>query len=588
MKAIIFMRVIFKKFAFLLCANIILLFLASLIDAVSVFSLVAVVDLFINPGQEAASLITRQITAMLGQIGLPVTLGSILVIFVSLNLLRAGFQVFAQNSILRTKYAVLRDIMLGTFEDFFNARWNFFSSARQGILLNTFIREINFIGDAFGAMARYFAVILQVALYLVVPFYLSWQVTTVSLITAFIFAIPFFLLGRVSYRLGKLNTSTANQIGSVIQENLSLAKLVLGFAGQRKSVDSLAGAFDSHRNVTVKSQTLSYAIPLLYYPLGLSVLIIGLFSARRLMLPLSETVVLFYALAKIIPCIGTITEQKAYLDNFFPSYEQVVNLRERAKELKQPTGSRIFTGFNQIRIEGLSFAYPDQGPVFNNLDMKIEKGKMVAIVGESGIGKSTLIDMLMGFNEPSSGRISFDGVPLAEFDINSYRRHIGYVPQDSVLFNATVRDNLLWANENASEKEIVEACRQANALEFIESLPKGYDTFVGDRGVRLSGGQIQRIALARAILRKPQLLILDEATSALDTYSERLIQQAIEGIVRETTVIVVAHRLSTIINADYIYLIKDWGIAEEGTYAQLMQKNSHFTKLARLQALEVS
>jgi ABC-type multidrug transport system fused ATPase/permease subunit len=220
------------------------------------------------------------------------------------------------------------------------------------------------------------------------------------------------------------------------------------------------------------------------------------------------------------------------------------------------------------------------------IDMEIPKGKMIAIVGESGAGKSTLIDMIMGFNQPTKGCVSFDGVVLQEFDIDSYRKRIGYVPQECILFNASIRDNLLWAKEGATDEEIKYACQQANADEFIEKLPQCYDTLVGDRGICLSGGQRQRVALARAMLRKPELLFLDEATSSLDTHSERLIQQAIENIAKQTTIIVIAHRLSTIVNADYVYVLKQGSLVEQGTHLELIQMNGHFNRMVKLQMLE--
>lgn len=589
MRAITFIRYIFSRFPFLLITNIILLLLTSLIDAASIFSLIVVVDLFINPSLNSASPLTKQIVNLVRSIGLPISLVWLLGIFLFFNTLKIILQIFSQYSILRTKYRVLREIMIETFQDFFNTKWYFFSSGKQGVLLNTFIREITVVGDAFGAIASYFSTILQIILYLVVPFYLSWQVTSVILVAALIFVLPFFLLGKISYKLGKLNTSTGNLISSVIQESLSLAKIIMGFGNQRKSVKSLEQAFDAHRHATLRSQTLSFAMPLMYYPFALFVLIIGLFVARKFTLPLAETAILFYSLVRVVPFFGQLTAQKHCLDNFFPSYEQIINLRQRAKQLKQLSGNKVFSGFSkEVTFENVYFAYPEHEPVLVGINARIPKGKMVAFVGESGVGKSTLIDLIVGLHEPTSGCMSFDGVPLSEFDINSYRKRIGYVPQDSVLFNLSIRDNLLWADEKATEDEIIEACGQANAEEFIKKLPEGYDTLVGDRGVRLSGGQIQRIALARAILRKPDLLILDEATSSLDSYSERLIQQAIETIARETTVIVVAHRLSTIRNADYIYVMKNGRIAEQGTYAELIHLNGQFSRMVQLQTLETA
>ncbi len=288
MKVLIFIREIFSKFPFLLIANTVLLVAVSLFGACSLFTISPVVDFLIHPDLQGVSPLTSKAIDILEFFGLPVTLGCWLIIFVAFVALSSAFQVFARHSILKTKYAVLRDIMLGTFEDFFNARWYFFSSGKQGVLLNTFTRELTVVGDAFGAMALFFASMLQMIVFLAVPFYLSWQVTTISLSVALLFALPFILLGKLSYRLGTLNTATANQASSVLQENLSLAKVVLGFGNQQKSIDNLGSAFDAHRRVTLKSQTLSMAIPILYRPFGAIMIVIALFAARLFGVPLSE------------------------------------------------------------------------------------------------------------------------------------------------------------------------------------------------------------------------------------------------------------------------------------------------------------
>ncbi len=587
MKALIFIREIFRKFPFLLMANTVLLVLVSLFGACSLLTVSPVVDFYIHPDLQGISPLTAKVMSILEFFKLPVTLKSWLIVFVTFVSLSSAFQVFARYSILKTKYAVLRDLMLGTFKDFFNAQWYFFSSGKQGTLINTFTRELNVVGNAFGAMALFFAGLLQMAFFLVVPFYLSWQVTLISLGVALLFALPFVLLGKYSYRLGILNTTTSNQLTAVIQESLNLAKVVLGFANQRRSVESLKIAFDQHCRATVKSQTLDIAIPRLYRPFGVIMIIVALFSAGRFNVPLSEIMVLLLALLQVAVSIGNLTTQKNALENFLPSYEQIKQLRQQAKQLKQKTGGRPFRGFTrELLVEKLSFAYPGQEPVLVDINVRIAKGRMVAFVGGSGVGKSTFIDMIIGFHQPTAGRITFDGVGLEDFDLNSYRRHLGYVPQESVLFNMSVRDNLRWAKEDATEEEIKQACKEANAIEFIEELPQGYDTVVGDRGVRLSGGQIQRVALTRAILRKPDILILDEATSSLDTHSERLIQEAIEKIAKETTVIVVAHRLSTVINADYIYVLKKGRVVEEGRYSELIRMGGEFHRMAKLQVLE--
>jgi ATP-binding cassette subfamily B protein len=406
---------------------------------------------------------------------------------------------------------------------------------------------------------------------------------------ALLFAVPFLLLGRVSYRLGRLNTSTGNEFSAIIQEGLSLAKVTLGFGNQHKTVADLGRAFDAHRRVTLKSQTLLVATPLMYEPLAMLVLVIAVISARAVAVPLSEMAVILWALRNSVPLLGVVATQRNSLATFFPSYEQLRELRRQARVLRQTSGARPFDGFrDQIALENVSFAYPGQEPALSRVTVRIPRGRMVALVGESGAGKSTLVDLVMGLHEPTSGTVTIDGVPLQEIDIDGYRHSIGYVPQESVLFNTTIRDNLRWAKDTATDAEIREACRRANAEEFIERFLDGYDTVVGDRGVRLSGGQCQRIALARAILRKPELLILDEATSSLDTHSERLIQQAIEAIARETTVLVIAHRLSTIVNAHYVYVLQGGVVVEEGTYLTLMRQAGYFSRMTQMQTLEAA
>ena len=570
----------------MLASNVLLLVVESLVGVVSIFALAPVIDFFIHPDLQNISAVTRQAAGVMRSIGLPVTLSSFLAFFLAVQLLKSGLAILARHCLLATKYAVLRDLMIGTFEDLFRARWLFFSGSKQGTVVNTFVREMTVVGDAFGAMALFLSSLLQLAFYLSVPFYLSWQVTSLSLATALLVASPFLLLGKISYRLGQLTTSTANEIAAVIQESLAMAKVILGFGNQDKSVLALRRAFDAHRRTTVKSQTLGVTPALMYEPLGMLVLAITVFTAQKFAVPLSELAVLLWAWRSCIPMLGKIMSERTRLSTFFPSYEQLVNIRQQARDLKQRSGELPFTGFRaEIAVENLTFAYPGHEPILSDINLAIPKGKMVALVGKSGAGKSTFIDMIMGFHEPVSGMITFDGIPLQKFDINSYRQRIGYVPQDSVLFNMTISDNLRWGNEEASEAEIGEACRQANASEFIERFPDGYDTLVGDRGVRLSGGQCQRLALARAVLRNPELLILDEATSSLDTYSERLIQQAVESVAKETTVIVIAHRLSTVVNADYIYLLERGSVVEEGTYQDLLCKNGHFSDMVKLQSL---
>lgn len=561
-----------------------LLVLVGISDAGSILTVAPLVDLLIHPDMENISPISRQWLGVLERVGIPIGFVWLLMVFWLFNLIQSAILTFTKHLVLRLKYSFLRVLMYGTFSDFFHARWRFFSTHKHGELFNTFVREINGVAEAIYAMGSIFAASTQMLLYLIVPFYISWKVTLASLSCALLLAVPFVLLGKISYRFGRINTQTANETVSVIQESLQYAKIVLGFANREKALKDLAKAFDAHRQSAVKAATVSLFSAQMYVPVGIFVVVLALFTAQRIGVAISESIALLYSLFKFVPKIGEIARQKTTLDSFVPSYEQIMRLRGEAAKLIQTGGGRVFNGFErEIRFENVVYSHPGFPPALNDITLRIPKGDMVAIVGRSGAGKTTLIDVLAGFYTPDQGTVTFDGVPIHEFDIRSYRKKIGYVPQDSVLLNRTVRENLLWADENAGDSEIREAARLANAHDFVQQLPQQYDTLVGDRGMRLSGGQVQRLALARAIIRRPDILILDEATSSLDTESERLIQKALEEIARKTTLVVVAHRLSTIINADFIYVFDRGRIAEAGTYEQLLKQNGLFARMVDLQ-----
>jgi subfamily B ATP-binding cassette protein MsbA len=241
-----------------------------------------------------------------------------------------------------------------------------------------------------------------------------------------------------------------------------------------------------------------------------------------------------------------------------------------------------------IEFKNVSFAYikGDEGYILKNINLNIAKGKTIALVGQSGSGKTTLADMIPRFYDTDLGEILIDGVPIKNIDIDSLRRQIGIVSQESILFNDTIANNIAFGMDQIDEAKVVEAAKIANAHEFILQQPNGYQTNIGDRGGKLSGGQRQRVSIARAILKNPPILILDEATSALDTESERLVQDALNNLMKNRTSIIIAHRLSTIINADEIIVMSKGEIVERGNHQQLIALNGQYKKLCDMQNLK--
>jgi ATP-binding cassette subfamily B protein len=282
-----------------------------------------------------------------------------------------------------------------------------------------------------------------------------------------------------------------------------------------------------------------------------------------------------WSLLSALPILATLLETNISISNFIPSYEQLITLRNQADELKEVEGNKQFKSLKQeVTLRNVDFSYPSRENIINGVNLSIKRGSMTALVGESGSGKSTIIDLVLGLQIPSAGDVLIDNEPLSNYNQNNFRQKVGYVPQDPILFHSSIRDNLLWSLESSEDYELWNALRMANAEKFVTQLPQGIDTIVGDRGVLLSGGQRQRIALARALLRKPELLILDEATSALDTESEALIQQSIEELVHSMTILVVAHRLSTIRKANQVYVMQNGNIIEEGSFLELRKDSS--------------
>lgn len=584
-------RKICKAHSLFLSLAVPLLTLSSFVEASAIFGLTPIIDFLIHPDLNQASGITIKIIDGIQYLGLPVSIVTVMLFF--LCIIAVKNIVSAASTVVFTKlhFRLIRSLIVDEFAAFLSANWRFFLSNSYGVLGNTLVKETEKLGLSFEAVVRILSGLLRIIFFITLGLIISWELTVTVLTLLALFLVPFALLGNTTYKIGKLHTAAGNDFHGMILETFSAAKLILGFGNQRKSLERLANSISPYISTATQFVLIRALTPLAFEPIGIAIVLTAVYAGiYYYQLNVSEVVVLLFAFRMSCSIALDMTVEKNRLQNMAPALEQIYRLKSEAECMKERPGGRRFDLLQrEIGLKNITFAYPSGECVLSNINLVIPKGKLIAIIGKSGSGKTTLIDLLMGFYKPQSGQFLVDDADFESLDITSWRNKIGYVPQDAFLFNMSVKDNLIWCCETASAEDIHSACRLANATEFIEKFPQGYDTILGDRGVRLSGGERQRIALARAILKRPEILILDEATSALDSHSEALVQNAIDSISKATTVIVVAHRLATIRQADYIYVLDHGVIVEEGTFEYLMAiKGGEFLKAAEMQGISLS
>ena len=489
-----------------------------------------------------------------------------------------------QYAILKIKYRVVKHFMVDIHEKFFNAKYSFFSESNSGQLINSFQKEAEKLGDIFGALGRAISNTCQFLIYMLVPLLISIELSLIFLVLVFLFTGHLLYLNKIIYPLGVKNTITANNYVSYLQQTFDAAKLIISNARQKESLKSFKIKFDEHADVSVPFQTYLFAINLLFMPLGLSAALITVYWGFDSGLSLSLITMILFSFFRMMPLISAIYSARSEISGFTPAYEQISFLGKMADENKLIFGLKEFDSFNSLEIIDVSFSYDLKKNNLENINLNIKKGQTIAIIGESGSGKTTLIDLILNLYFPSSGKILLNNHPIKDFNLNFFKEKIALVSQESFLFNESIKENMLWSKPNCSEEEMWTAFKLANIDKFIKDLPNGLNSIVGDRGSRMSGGQRQRISLARALLKNPSLIILDEATSALDAESEELIQETIFSLTNKYTVIIVAHRISTIKNVDYLYVMNSGRIIEEGSYSSLKGKeDSYLNKMIKLQ-----
>jgi ATP-binding cassette, subfamily B, bacterial MsbA len=467
---------------------------------------------------------------------------------------------------------------------------DFFVKNGIGNIVNNLNNEIYRAGRAVTTVAKAISVLITALVFVGMLLWTSWQLTILSTaLMAVVVGINQFSIGR-SKGYGAELSAISKQFSTIFLDMLGGMRLVRSSAAENLEYDRISHLIRARERADFKSQANSALVEPVSEMTGMVALVCIVVMGRSVLgnqVEALTTVLLVYLfiLFRTLPLITQLNTARNQLANLSSSLDIVNEFLRRDRKPIMKNGTVPYQSLQEgIHFNHLSLSYPGHDKVvLNNVNLYLPRNTTLALVGSSGAGKSTLADLLPRFYDPTEGCILVDGVDLKDLDFRSFRRSMGIVSQDTFLFNTSVRNNIAYGNPNATDDDVIEAAKRANAYDFITQLPNGWETQLGDRGVLLSGGQRQRLAIARALLQNPEILILDEATSALDTVSERLVQEAIDNLSRDRTTLIIAHRLSTVQKADQIAVMNQGQVVELGTHEELLAKDGYYAKLCQMQ-----
>ena len=471
------------------------------------------------------------------------------------------------------------------FEQLLAVSYRFLERNSSGELLNTLSQETWRTSDALSALVQFIIAACTLGVYAALLLLIDWKLTLLVAGAMLVIMGTVRLMTRRVNRLGQQVTRANATLSHRMVEGLAGMRVIRAFSRERYEQKRFEENSRRLSEVMLNLRVIADAVTPLYEVLAAALLVSVLFFTLQNPENLAALLVFIFVLYRLQPKVMELDNARVELDSLAAAVEDVTALLDRSDKPYIRSGEALHDALEEaIRFDRVTFRYdPSDRPALRDVSLRIPAGRTTALVGPSGAGKSTLIKLIFRFYDATEGTVYADDRPLCEMELSSWRRQIALVSQDTYIFNATVRENIAYGRLDASEEDLEAAARHADAHTFITQLADGYDTKVGDRGVRLSGGQRQRIALARAIVRDPQLLILDEATSELDSFSESAIQKALAMLRRERTVIVIAHRLSTVEQVDQIVVLDDGHVREQGTLEQLLERGGLFTRLYDLQ-----
>ena len=466
---------------------------------------------------------------------------------------------------------------------------SFFHHRKSGDLSSIVTHDVNQLNQSIGTTFQKIIVEpINILAFTILLFIISWKLMLVALIIIPFSQFVIQAIGKSIRRKARRNTKQIGGILSIITENLSTVRIVKAFSMEKNEISRFNQESWKYFALLFRSSKLRLMSSPIIETIGVSMAVILLWlGGSEVMVGSSlsseDFLRFMFLLFSMLGPVRSLSNVHITLQNGYASAERIFEVLDEKTEVVDSGENNLTELENELKFENVSFNYGEGSFQLININFQMKKGETIAVVGASGAGKSTIADLIPRFYDVSKGKIIIDGKDIREYKIDSLRKMMGIVTQETILLNSSIRDNITYGSIEIDEKKMLEAANGANASEFIDNLESQYDTIIGERGVKLSGGQQQRMAIARAIYKNPSLLILDEATSALDTKSERLVQNALDNLMKNRTVLVIAHRLSTIKNADKIIVIDEGEIIETGTHDELYDTGGMYDRLYKIQ-----